>query len=311
VAINVLPGPTIAPDPFNPQGTPGSEVTVALSVSGGTAGYSWTTSNGGSVNPTTGSSVTYSYSIPLDATAGTRSDTVTVTDANGATDTADVTITVTELPPPPGLEVTPSALTLQGAAGSEVSGELRVTDGSGDFSASAEKGTAEKTSGNVILYTYNIPPGSTGTIRDTVTVRDSDPAVEPVTVPVTIEVLPPIAVSPSPLELSALSLVGVEGEASASFDVSGGTPPYFLSVTSGGSGTVEPARLDTAGSATYAVAIPASSAAVVISDLIVITDSSGNSVQAPVTVDVTASDALSSRADLTPNRTFRKHVTYR
>ncbi|MGB5830569.1 MAG: autotransporter domain-containing protein, partial [Thiohalocapsa sp.] len=301
VTINVLPGPSIAPDPINLQGTPGGEVTASLTVSGGTADYNWETSNGGNVNPTTGSSVTYSYSIPVDATAGTRTDEVTVTDEYGAMDTADVTITVTELPPPPGLDVTPSALTLQGAAGSEVSGELRVTDGSGDFDASAEKGTAEKTSGDAILYTYNIPPGSTGMIRDTVTVRDTGPAVEPVTVPVTIEVLPPIAVTPSPLEFSASSLVGVENEASESFDVSGGTPPYFLSVVSGGSGTVEPARLDTAGSATYAVAIPASSAAVVISDRVLIKDSGGNSVEAPVTVNVAASDALSSRADLTPN----------
>ena len=209
VTINVLPGPSIDPDPINLQGNPGGEVTAMLTVSGGTAGYSWEASNGGSVDPTIGSAVTYSYSIPVDATAGTYSDTVRVTDANGDTDAAQVTIKVMELPP--------------------------------------------------------------------------------------------IGVSPSPLELSALSLVGVEGEASASFDVSGGTPPYFLSVASGGSGTVEPARLDTAGSATYAVAIPASSAAVVISDLISITDSGGNSVEAPVTVNVAASDSLSSRDDLTPN----------
>jgi len=54
VAINVLPGPTIAPDPINLQGAPGAEVTAALSVSGGTAGYSWTTSKGGCVNPSSG-----------------------------------------------------------------------------------------------------------------------------------------------------------------------------------------------------------------------------------------------------------------
>jgi outer membrane autotransporter protein len=300
VTINVLPGPSIDPDPLVLSGSPGATVSDTLEVLGGTGEYSWQANNGGSVNPTTGSSVTYSYSIPGSQVPGTITDSVTVTDANGATDTATVTISVAEIPPLPGLSVNPRALTLSGAAGSEVRGELGVSGGSGEFTHSADKGTTER-SGDIVIYKYSIPPGSTGSISDVVTIRDNDPDAALVSVPVTIEVLPAIAVTPSPLTLSSLSLVGVEGEASGSFDVSGGSPPYTLSVASGGSGTVEPARLDTAGAAKYIVAIPASSAALVISDMVVITDSTGASVQLPVTVDVAASDSLSSRPDLSPN----------
>ena len=299
--IAVTPSPLVLP-----PGAPGETVEGTLTVSGGVPGYTASANLGDA--SASGNTVTYRYAIPGDAAEGTIDDAViTITDSaeNPQSITVPVQITVSG-PITPTLSASPSPLVLPpGAPGDTVEGTLTVSGGMSGYTARANVGDASA-SGNTVTYRYAIPSDAPdGTVDAVITITDSAEVPQSITVPVqiavSVPVAPPIAATPSPLELSALSRVGVEGEKTASFDVSGGTPPYFLSVASGGSGTVKPARLDTAGQATYAVAIPASSAAVVISDLVVITDSSGNRIELPVTVDVAASDTLSSRADLTPN----------
>ncbi len=278
------------------SGAPGETVVFNTPFTGGLAPYIATSALGADV-ALSDSRLEYRYRIPASAAAGSLSDTVTLSgqDTNCGGNSTTITVTVNVLP---GLAVSPSMLNLAGDPGQQVTAQLQASGGVSPYQARANLGQVS-VSGATVNYSARIPADAPASLTDTIVVTDAAGATR--TVDVLIQVFSAIAVTPSPLELSALSLVGVEGEATKSFGVSGGTPPYTLAVASGGSGTVEPASLDTAGSAIYAVAIPASSAAAVISDRIVITDSSGTRVELPVTVDVAASDALSSRTDLTPN----------
>ncbi len=296
VTIDVTPLPdplAVSPAQLVLTGEAGTRVTGQLQVSGGIPPYG-AAARSGQVS-VSGDVVHYSYDIPPGAT-GRLSDSIRVTDDDGAA--VDVPVTIDVAPPPADLVVSPAQLTLTGDPGTRVTGQLQVSGGVLPYSARAETGQVS-VNGMAVNYSYNIPGGAIGSLSDRVTVSDAQGVSR--IVPVTIVVRAQIGVSPSPLELSSLSLVGVEGKASKSFEVSGGTPPYSLAVASGGSGRVDPARLDAPGSATYSVAIPANSTATTISDQVLITDAGGLQVKLPVSVDVAASDTLSSQPGLTPN----------
>jgi len=286
----------------NLEGAPSEILSFQTSFSGGRTPYNQPTSALGATVTISNGALNYEYEIPSGST-GILTDTVTLsgqtTTCGG--DSATISVNITVLP---ALSVNPATLELTGAPGQLVQGAAAVAGGVAPYQASAsgQLGTAS-VSGGTLTYQYTIPSGASGTLSDTITVTDA--VNEQTTVPVTIAVTAqPIAVYPSPIELSTLSLVNASNRAEQRFSVSGGIPPYTLAVASGGRGTVEPARLEVAGSAVYTVEIPANEAAdTIISDTIIVTDSSGEvSIKVPVTVAVAASNTLSSLPGLTPNQ---------
>jgi len=281
---------------FALSGAPGQTVSFSSPFSGGQSPYSIESMLGADV-VVGGSTLRYDYRIPQGTTAGTLTDTVVLSGQQTRCGDDSVTMTVT-IDVAAELVVSPDALDLAGDPGQSLAAQLAVDGGLPPYEAQATLGQVQ-VSGGILSYSLTIPGGAVGSLADSIVVTDAAGATR--SVDISIEVASPIAVAPSPLELSALSLVAVQAEASESFDVSGGTPPYTLSVAEGGSGRVEPARLEAPGSATYAVAIPASSAALVMNDRVIITDSRGARIELPVSVDVGASDSLSSRDDLSPN----------
>jgi outer membrane autotransporter protein len=292
VSISVLPALSAAPSSLEIEGAPGQQVTGTVNLSGGKTPYQASAQLGtASVN---GSSLTYQYTIPNGA-SGRINDTITVTDEVGAQLSVPVTITVSG-----ALSAAPSLLEIQGAPGELVTGAVTVAGGKTPYQASAQLGTAS-VNGSSLTYQYTIPNRASGTINDTIAVTDSVSGTAAVEV-VIIVIAPPVVVNPSPIELTALSLVNVTTSEEQKFSVSGGTPPYALTIASGGRGTVEPARLAAPGNATYRVDIPANAkTASTISDRILVTDAKGITVEVPAIVRVAASDTLSSRPDLTPN----------
>ena len=291
VAINVLPALAITPSALNLQGAPGQALNASLALSGGTAPYTPSTDLG-AVTQTNGT-LNWSYTIPTTA-AGTLTGTLAVRDANGVEVLVPVTVEVTS-----ALAVAPTTLNLQGAPGQALNASLALSGGTAPYTPSTDLGAVTQTNGT-LNWSYTIPTTAAGTLTGTLTVRDANQ--ESVAVPVKIEVTSPFTVNPSPLELTALSSVDVSTTAEKSFDVTGGLPPYTLSVVSGGSGTVNPTQLIVPGAATYSVLIPANASAdTTIEDTILITDSAGVSVRLPVKVNISASNPLSGRPDLTEN----------
>ncbi|MFE8034349.1 autotransporter outer membrane beta-barrel domain-containing protein [Thiohalocapsa marina] len=202
------------------------------------------------------------------------------------------------------LAMSGSAPTLEGVPGERLSFSLGFSGGRAPYSATSTLGASVTTSGGQLSYQYVIPPGTPGgTLTDTVVLAGQGTACggDSVRLTVTIKVLSGLSVTPSALELSALSLVGVATEASQTFSVNGGRAPYNLAIL-GGNGRVDPTRLDQAGSATYSVTIPADASASTLSDSIVVTDAAGSRIEVPVTVNISASNSLSGRHDLTPNQ---------
>lgn len=296
VGINVTPPLSVSPSELTLSGEPGSQVNAQLQISGGGSPYSASASDGGQV-ALNGGIIDYSYAIP-DGATGSLSDVVRVIDENAAFVDVPISIQVTSSPPPE-LTVTPAQLALEGAPSSQVTGQLQISGGFLPYTANAEIGQVS-VNDSVVDYRYDIPGGAAGRLSDSIRVTDEQGASR--SVAVSIEVSSPIVVTPSPLALSGRSAVGIESSASKTFAVAGGTPPYTLVVASGGSGQVEPGRLDSAGNAVYSVVIPANAAAMTISDQVLITDARGLRLELPVTLEVAASNALSSRPDLTPNQ---------
>jgi len=299
VVIDVLADPlAVAPTSLELRGAPGATVSDSLNVTGGVAPYGADSASNNGTASVSGSTVNYSFTIP-DGARDRFTDTITVTDEAEGRVSVPVTIIVERAPADP-LVVNPNSLKLIGIPGESLSAQLSISGGTPEYSAETTLGTVS-VSGGTISYRYTIPAGASGELRGTIRVSDSGTPQKTSNVQVVITVQSPVEISPSPLELKGISLVGATLPATADFQVSGGTPPYRLAVTSG-EGAVEPAQLSTQGTATYSVTIPENMNAEVLTAEITVTDAAGRSSTSPVSVAVQAADALSSNPDLTPNQ---------
>jgi Mg-chelatase subunit ChlD len=149
--------------------------TVALTVTGGLAPYTWT-ADVGSVD-SSGTQVTYT----APGQAGTA--TVTVTDAKNTPATATITITDT------GMAITPSVTGLEGGQ----TRDFTATGGDGNYNWTAAKGSLSATTGATVTYTApNLADGE----EDTVTVKDNSGNDTTATVRI-LSVIPDMAITPA------------------------------------------------------------------------------------------------------------------
>ncbi|MBI3089963.1 MAG: hypothetical protein HYY96_04795 [Candidatus Tectomicrobia bacterium] len=181
-----------------------------FSATGGTGrGFVWSAERG-TLSPTTGPSVTYA------GPSSEATDTVTVTDNQGNTATAQVTTTGR-------VTLTPATANLN--AGDSI--EMNARGGTGLFSWTATGGTFSSTAGATVTFT---PPSISGTY----TVTATDTAAASANANVTVTAVR-FDISPASAQLG----LGEE----ARFNAIGGTPPYSWSV--GGGGVVDPTSTST------------------------------------------------------------------
>lgn len=304
---------------------PGDTVEATLSVSGGLPDYSAEILSGPDGAELSGPSpdgvVSFSYVIPADAQNGTRTVSIQVSDSGEGdtqqTATASLSFNVNAVAET--LAVSPASQNLgELAPGDTAEASLRIAGGTPGYSATIASGPEEArlsgpSSDGTLTFSYPIPSNApSGTITATITITDSgvgeaqQSAEATVTLTINASSGPALSASPSDISLSVTSLVDVSTTSTKSFSVSGGVAPYALSVVgiSGDVvGRVEPARLASAGSAQYAVDIPASTQ----SDLdfvneIRITDAAGGMTVVRVQANVSASNTLSTLPGLTPNQ---------
>ncbi|WP_200375252.1 autotransporter outer membrane beta-barrel domain-containing protein [Thiocystis violacea] len=316
IDVTVLDPLELSPASASISGAPGSLGTVAVRLSGGATPYQAPVSaNNAQVGYSDG---VLSYRIPAGVTSS-YTDTISF---NGASDgdacggnSASLSISVNILAD--SLVVSPLAQDLgERQRGETVEATFSLAGGLPPYAAelvSGPSGATVSVGAGSATFRYDIPSDATpGTTTATIKVMDSgDPSIQQsLTATVSFSVAAPagpaLSASPADITLEATSQVDLSNEITESFAVSGGLPPYALSVAgvSGGVvGRVEPARLSSAGTAQYRVDIPASTQ----SDLrfvnqILITDAAGTSVAIRVQANVTASNALSTLPGLTPNQ---------
>ncbi|MCP5306905.1 MAG: autotransporter domain-containing protein [Chromatiaceae bacterium] len=174
--------------------------------------------------------------------------------------------------------VSPTSLNLSAAPGTTASGTFMVTDGLGPFSLSAAQGELSQLSavvGDTITYSHaiaaSVAPGTQ--LSDTITVTPS--AGSPVTIPVTINVTAPTAITTSP---TSLSLTGQAGETpTTTFAVTSGIGPFLLeSANTEGRGSFSNTTPALNEVVTYGFRIPgAATDQQVITDTITVTGSDG------------------------------------
>lgn len=273
------------PSAITVSGKPGDTVSTGFSVSGGFPGYTITPMLGTvTQNPVgNGVLVSYNYQIPMtEQPCSTLIDEITIMDTGGDATPNFAMVTITIKVIPPSLAVVPTSLSLSGAAGEQVSATINLSGGNPNYTITADRGTltpSTLTAAGSVTYAYQIPAGTApGEITDTITISDSlctgEEFPRTATVAVTITVIAvPIAVTPA-----SYNLTGNPGETvtgTPALTVSGGSPPYSLS-TSGG-GTLDSNYMpNDPGNATYSFAIPSSATpGQVFNDLIRVADSQG------------------------------------
>lgn len=179
----------------------GSDGSIDVSVSAGTAPYAYSWSSGGNVNPATG------------LAAGTY--TVTVTDDNGCTSTLAATINE-----PPVITLTPATTTAH----------CGLADGTGDFTpAGGTPGYSFVWSdGSVNQQIQNVTAGTY-----TVTVTDANGCTESASLIIADDPPPVIAVT-------AVTDASCNGGADGTITVTvnGGVAPYNIAWSSGATGTI-------------------------------------------------------------------------
>lgn len=224
VAITIAP----APQPPEISGTPasgqvGEAYSQSLTVTGGQAPYTWSVTAGSlPTGLTLGASDGVIAGVP--ESVGVFMATVQVTDANDATDTAEVSITIAAVSVPViGGEV------VQGRVGEAYSVQLTVSGGSAPYQWSTSAGQLpDGLSLDAGTGAITGTPGTAGDFAATIQVTDAVNATGEL--PVTITVQPAI----EPLTIAGEPGDGQVGEVySAAFTASGGTPPYVWSVSAG------------------------------------------------------------------------------
>lgn len=209
------------------------------------------------------------------------------------------------------LVLSPGSSSISGAPGSTQRVGLNLSGGAAPYRVTSSANATVSLSDGVLSYA--IPASATSSYSDTLTLAGASSGDacggNSATLLLRVDVVASgagLSASPSAIALQAVSLSGAAQEVSKTFSVSGGTPPYRLSVSavSGGLvGRVQPGQLSAPGSATYSVTIPADAPAnLQFVNRVLVTDATGASTSVTVEANVNAADPLSGRPDLTPNQ---------
>ena len=272
VTITVEGGLEVDPAELSLSGVPGEQVSGTVTISGGKPSYSAEVVSGVGQASVSDDTATFTYDIPADEPEGTVSAKMTVSDSLGNSVEVPVTVNVGE-----DLKVDPAELSLSGLPGEQVSGSVKISGGKPSYAAEIVSGVGQASvSDDTATFSYDIPAGEPeGTLSAKMTVSDS--LGNSVEVPVTVKVGEGLGVDPAELSLS-----GAPGEqVSGSVKISGGKPSYAAEVVSGvGQASVS------GDTATYSYDIPADKPEGTVSAKMTVSDSLGNSVEVPVTVNV-------------------------
>jgi hypothetical protein len=202
-----------------PQGTVGAAYSQSLAASGGTGGYTWSTT-GGSLPA--GLTLAASSISGTPTTAATADFTVQVKDSSNATAMRALSITIA----PPPLTITTTSLP-NGTVGAAYSQTLAASGGTGGYTWST---TVNSLPAGLMLAaggSISGTPTTAGTTNFTVQVKDSSNATAMKALSITI--------APPPLTITTTSLPhGTVGAAySQTLAASGGTGGYTWSTTAG------------------------------------------------------------------------------
>jgi hypothetical protein len=215
-ALTINPVPVITTNSL-PPGTVGANYSQTVVATGGTPPLSWAVIAGGLP---AGLSLTSGLISGKPITAGSSSFTIQVTDANGATGTKALTLTVNPAP-----VITTNSLP-PGTVGAPYSLTLAVSGGTLPFTWAVTAGTLP--SGLTLNSTGQISgtPNTATTSNITVQAKDANGAAASKSFPLTINPAPVITTNSLP-----------PGTVGASYAqpvvVSGGTSPFISTVTAG------------------------------------------------------------------------------
>ncbi len=272
---------TVRPASLSFQALPGQTISASLSVFGGDPDYTIIAQKG-TVTPdilAQPGSITYSLTLPVDV-SGRVDDMIRVRDSLNTTVVVPVTITVMSEP----LSVSPSRIDIQAYPGERVAKTISVAGGAVPYIFDTSFGTVTPSpmaAPGDATYSFTVPAGATGVLKDTITVVDSTSTTKRVPVTITV-VQAPLSVTPT-----SINLQGTPGQTlRASLAVTGGTLPYQAGTTLG---SVSPTSLQQPGTVTFSYTI--SSSATVgnrIRATVRIVDTAQNVVQVPVTISVVA-----------------------
>ena len=272
VTVEIGEGLKVEPAELSLSGIPGEQVSGTVTISGGKPSYAAEVVSGVGQASVSDDTATFSYDIPADEPEGTVLAKMAVSDSLGNSVEVPVTVEIGE-----GLKVEPAELSLSGLPGEQVSGSVTISGGKPSYAAEVVSGVGQASvSDDTATFSYDIPADEPeGTVLAKMAVSDS--LGNSVEVPVTVEIGEGLKVEPAELSLS-----GLPGEqVSGSVTISGGKPSYAAEVVSGvGQASVSD---DTA---TFSYDIPADEPEGSVSAKMTVSDSLGNSVEVPVTVEV-------------------------
>ena len=213
-----------------PDGAEGSVYSALISAEGGTAPYTWSVSSGTlpsglSINPATG------VISGTPSSAGTFNFTVRIEDNGSPKQTASMQFSIAVSAVAPALSITTTSLS-SGIVGEAYSQAVNATGGTAPYSWSVSAGTLPSgLSINPSTGAISGTPSSAGTFNFTVRVEDNGSPKQTASKQFSFTVS---AVTP-PLSITTTSLSsGMVGEGySQAVSATGGTAPYFWSVSSG------------------------------------------------------------------------------
>jgi large repetitive protein len=230
-----------------PGGTVNQPYTATVTATGGTGAYTWAVSEGLppgiSFNPST---QTFSGTPTAE---GSATVTVTVTDANGCTDSTPLTIVIDPPPPlcPPDPAITTSALP-GGTVNQPYTATVTATGGTGAYTWAVSEGLPPGISFNPSTQTFSGTPTAEGSATITVTVTDANGCTDSTPLTIVIDPPPPacepgagvataggLAPAQTAFENPSISPTSLPGATrdqpySVNLTASGGAPPYVWSI---------------------------------------------------------------------------------